>query len=100
MANCLIGHRGAPSGQGRPVPTNYKERMDLNKNRGEVCELTRDWGFYLELEDGKTVPVGVYSKYCDGAAHANAALKATPRAVAWHGTRLYAPLTTEEEAEA
>jgi len=74
--------------------------MDLNKDIESPCHLTSDWGFYLELEDGMTVGVGTYSDYREGRAHANAALNATPRAVAWHGERLYLPLTSEEEMEA
>lgn len=71
--------------------------MDLsNYNpRDEVCE-SDGWGFYLELEDGSRVAVGVYSSYRDGAAHANAALKATPRAVCWHGEQLYSPVLGED----
>lgn len=74
--------------------------MDLNKDVESPCRLTRDWAFWLELENGSHIPVGVYSKYCDGVAHANAALKATPKATMWHGERLYLPLTTEEPGDA
>ena len=72
----------------------------LNDDIESPCRLTSDWGFYLELENGKTVPVGTFSCWALGRAQANAALKNTPRAVAWHGERLYVPLTTEEEMEA
>jgi hypothetical protein len=71
---------------------------DIMSNMGE--KLTSDWDFHLELENGKRVTVGRYRTYCEGAAHANAALKATPRAEKWVGERVYVPLTSTEEMEA
>jgi hypothetical protein len=71
--------------------------MDLNKDVESPCEQTGDWGFYLVLENGTSVPIGVYSSYRDGAAHANAALRATPKAVLWEGQRLYKPLEDDDE---
>jgi hypothetical protein len=74
--------------------------MDLNKDVESPCELTGNWGFVGYLENGTTVPIGVYNKYCDGVAHANAWLRSTPRGERWEGQRLYKPLTTTEEMEA
>jgi len=80
--------------------------MDLNKDVESPCKLTQDWGFVGYIGNAKTqvaettVPIGVYSCYADGAAHANAWLRNTPRAIRWEGQRLYEPLTSEEGAEA
>ena len=79
----------------------------LNDNVESPCELTRDWGFVGFMEQGRgskrhevRVPIGVYGSYRDGAAHANAWMKATAGAVRWDGERLYKPLTTEEPVDA
>ena len=40
-------------------------------------------------------PVGVYTKYCDGAAQANAWMRQEPRAVRWEATKIYEELEDE-----
>jgi hypothetical protein len=88
------------------------EPIDLNKDVESPCELTRDWGFVGYMEKGRgskrhevSVPIGVYGSYRDGAAHANAWMKATAGALRWEGQRLYRPMSddtvmTPERAEA
>jgi len=74
--------------------------LDLNDKVGSPCKLTGEWGFVGYLKNGTAVPIGTYSTYRDGAAHANSWLHATPNAIRWEGQRLFEPLTSEGVMEA
>lgn len=71
--------------------------MDLNKNVESPCRRSSEWGFVGVLKSGKVVPIGTYSSYRDGAAHANSWMRATPDAARWEGEVLYYPMEDENE---
>ena len=71
--------------------------MGLNKEVESPSRRTGDWGFIGYLEDGRLIPIGVYSCYADGAAHANSWLRATPNADRWEGQPLYEPILEDED---
>jgi len=48
----------------------------------------------------ESIPLGVYKTYRDGAAKANAWLKATSGSLRWEAERIYKPLTDDQEGEA
>jgi len=74
----------------------YAKMLDMSNPKGNVKQT--GWGFIGVLgvgKDERQVPIGVYSKYRDGAASANAWLKSTPGAVRWEGEKLYEELEDE-----
>lgn len=69
------------------------------KNPRDEVSVQSGWAFVGYLENGTAVPIGVYSSYRDGAAHANSWMRATPTAARWEGEQLYEPLTGDETYE-
>ena len=76
--------------------------IDLNKDVESPCEQI-GWGFVGFVMQGRgskrkevAVPIGAYSRYRDGAAHANAWMMNTPNAIRWEGERLYKTLEDDE----
>jgi hypothetical protein len=63
----------------------------MTEPRGNVHQT--GWAFVGFLMVGKgseqRFPIGVYTKYCDGAAQANAWQRQEKRAIRWEGTKLY-----------
>ena len=49
-------------------------------------------GFYTAGSCECSLPIGVYTKYCDGAAQANAWMRQEKRAVRWEGNKIYEEL--------
>jgi hypothetical protein len=73
--------------------------MDLNKEVESPCKLTSNWGFVgYYLSNGKecVFPIGTFSSYRDGAAHANSWMQQEKRAIRWEGQRLYEPLGEDD----
>ena len=70
--------------------------MDLNKDVESPCRKTSDWGFIGYLSDGTPIPIGTYSSYRDGVAHANSWLNSTSRAERWEGQPLYEEVNDAE----
>ena len=77
--------------------------MDLNKHVESPMRKTGDWGFigYIQKYGPKSqetmVPIGVYSSYRDGAAHANSWMANEPRAVRWEGQPMYEEIHDGED---
>ena len=71
--------------------------MDLNKHVESPCRKTGEWGFIGYLENGTVIPIGVYSSYRDGAAHANSWMRATPRAEKWEGQPMYEEIREDDD---
>lgn len=72
--------------------------MDLNKEVESPCKRTSIWGFVgYYLSNGKecVFPIGTYSSYRDGAAHANSWMRSEPRALRWEGQVLYEEIHDE-----
>ena len=71
--------------------------IDMTNPKGNVVQT--GWSFIGVLgllgKNERQVPIGVYSKYRDGAASANAWLKSTTNAVRWEGEKLYEELEDE-----
>lgn len=69
--------------------------IDLNKQVESPCRRTSNWGFigiiqkYGPKSAETMVPIGVYSSYKDGVAHANSWMSNEPRAVRWEAEALY-----------
>ena len=61
--------------------------------KGNVSQT--GWAFVGYLKVGKIeqrFPIGVYTKYCDGAAQANAWMRQEKRALRWEGDKMYEEL--------
>jgi len=72
--------------------------------RDEVCKAD-GWGFVGYIQSTSAcgvlrVPLGVFTKYCDGAAMANSWMKSAPKAIRWEAEQLYQPLTGGANEEA
>lgn len=56
------------------------------------------WAFIGYYTSGKcecAFPIGVYSRYCDGAAQSNAWMRHEARSVRWEATKIYKELADE-----
>lgn len=72
--------------------------MDLNKHIQSPMRRTSSWGFvgYYESKGKEcSFPIGVFTKYCDGVAQANAWMRQEKRAIRWEGEALYEELGDE-----
>jgi hypothetical protein len=68
--------------------SNYNPRDEVSRQTG--------WGFMGYLEDDTPIPIGAYSTYRDGVAHANSWLNSVPRAARWEAEALYEPMGPDD----
>jgi hypothetical protein len=69
----------------------------VDNPRDKVCKQA-GWAFVGFVKSGKRetgIPIGVYTDYKVGRAHANAWMKSTTNALRWEATQLYEPLEDE-----
>ena len=71
--------------------------MSYMSNPKAVVQMS-GWAFVGYLMAGKQeqrFPIGVYTKYCDGAAQANAWMRQEKRGLRWEAEKLYEELVDE-----
>lgn len=71
--------------------------IDPNKDVPSPSRRTSDWAFIGYLEDGTSVPIGVWSDYRVGRLASDTWLSKTPKAAKWEGTVLHEAILEEAD---